>query len=68
MSDTVTIDQMNASLMNKSIIFFKKKKKFWPQTFKRYCTPPPMSTLSTFSSPDVVSQDSVTTFVSLTYS
>ncbi len=24
MSDTVTIDQMNASLMNKSIIFFKK--------------------------------------------
>ncbi len=36
---TVTFDQFNASLLNKSINFFNffpKKKSYWPQTFEQY--------------------------------
>ncbi len=33
---TVTFDQFNASLLNKSINFFPKEKSYWPQTFEQY--------------------------------
>lgn len=38
MNGTVTVDQMNAFLLNKSktVNFFLKKKSHWPQTFERF--------------------------------